>query len=178
MVAATWPTASTLAGRRLELLLHLLALRLDIRAQIRLTENFAPIYPYFHADRTINGVGCRLRKINVGPDRVQRNASFKILLCTAHLCPAKTSCDTNTDAFRPHTHGCRNRLFHRPAERNATLQLLSHVLSNQLSIKFRALDLVDVYPNVLFVRQFFDLLPEFLHLAAATTNNDARPTRV
>ncbi len=176
LVATAWPTASTLASRRLELLLHLLSLRLNIRAQIWLTENFAPIDPYFHADRTVNGVGCRLGEIDVGPDSVQGNASFKILFCAAHFCTAKTPCNTNTDTLRPHAHGRRNRLLHGSTERNAALQLLSHVLSDQFGIKFRTLDFVDVYPNVLFVRQFLNLLPELLHLAATAANDDAGAT--
>ena len=74
--------------------------------QRRLSDDITMADPHFYADRTINRIRGAPCKINIGAKRMERNASFLILLRTSDFRSAQTSAAHNTEHPR-----------HRPASR-------------------------------------------------------------
>jgi hypothetical protein len=103
------------------LLLHLLALCLHIRAEIRLTENLTAIDPNLHAGSSVDRKGGGLRVIDVSTDRVKRNATLKVLFGAAHLGTTEPTRHTDTDSLGTHAHTGRNGLLHGTTEGYAAL---------------------------------------------------------
>src|SRR5690606_4083215 len=112
-------------------LLHLLALRLHVRAEVWLAEYLASIDPDFHASCAINREGSSLCVVDIRPNRVQRYAALEILLDPAHLSATEATGELDADSLRTHPHRRRERLLHRTTKRNATLELLCNVLGDE-----------------------------------------------
>src|SRR5688572_10177217 len=127
-------------------------------------EHFAVEDPHLDAARAVGGVRRRPREVDVGPQRVKRDAAVAVGLVARHLRPAQAARAGDADALGARAHGRGQRLLHGAAERDTLLELLRDVLGHQLGVEVGPLDLLDVELDVLLGqrlelgRQLVDLL--------------------
>src|SRR5262249_55270955 len=93
-------------------------------AAVALRHDLALVDPDLDADAAVRGARLREAVVDVGPDRVQRHTSLRVLLGAAHLGPAEATGALNLDACRAGPDRRRERALHRAPERDAVLELL------------------------------------------------------
>src|ERR1700749_2470554 len=106
--------------------------------------DFALEDPDLHAAGAVGRLRRRDAVIDIGAQRVQRNAAFAIPLNARDFRPAETAAAGDTNALRAQTHRTLHRAFHHAAERDAALELLCDVFGHQLRIDFRLGDFDDI----------------------------------
>src|SRR6185437_1070641 len=121
------------AGDR-RLLLPTLALLVDVAA----------VDPGLDADDAIRGLRLGKAVVDVRTQRVQRQATLQVPLRARNFIAVQAARDTDLDALAAKAQRRIHRLAHRAAERDALFQLQRDVLSNQLSIELRLVDLENV----------------------------------
>jgi len=72
--------------------------------------------------------------VNVGAQGMQGNLPLDLFLRASDFSSTQAAATDNFDTFRVGAHRLLYRLLHRPAERNALLQLFRDTASNQVSI--------------------------------------------
>ena len=71
---------------------------------------------------------------------MQRHPSLPVPFCAGDFHTAETAGDIDPDSQRAHAHRVLHGAFHRPPERDPSLQLLRHRFSDQLRIDLRFAD--------------------------------------
>ena len=107
-------------------------------------EDLALEDPALHADRAVRRAGLGEAVLDVGAQRVQRNAALAVPLAAAHLGAAEAAGRVDADALGAELHRGLHRLLHRAAERDAALELLRDVLGDELRVGLGLADLLDV----------------------------------
>src|SRR5204863_1480480 len=116
------------------------------RRRLRLTlgagaRDLALVDPDLHADPAEGGLGLVEAVVDVGAQRVQRDAALAVELGTRHLGAVEPARALDPDALGTRAHRGLHRLAHRPAELHAAGQLLGHTLGDQLGVDLGVLDL-------------------------------------
>ncbi len=105
------------------------------------------------------------------------NVSNQSIEAARDVGAAETARALDTDTFGTECHRHLNRLFHRPAERNATLELKGDILGDELGLDLRLLDLLDVEEDFL-ARKLGELLLDLFDLLSLASDDDAGACRV
>ena len=134
--------------------------------------------PALHADDAVGRLRFGEAIVDVRAQGVQRHASLAVPLAPTHLGPAETAGALDPDSPGAELHGRRDGLLHRPAERDAALELQRHVLGHELRVQLGLPDLLDVDEDLLVVRKLRELGAQRLHFGAAFADHDSRSRRV
>src|SRR5262249_44640748 len=135
----------------------------------------ALVDPDLHADPAERRAGLEEAVLDVGPQRVQRNATLTVELGAAHLRAAETAGDLHPDALADRVlHGRLHGLAHRPPEADPGGQLLGDALRHQLRVRLGALHLEDVELDLL-AGELLELAADPVGLRALAADDDARP---
>ena len=94
-------------------------------------------------------------------------------LAASDLGAVQTAAALDLDALCAHAHCATHALLHCTAESDTLLQLVCNVLSYQLSVGVRVLDLDDV-ERYRLAQHLLHLLAELLDILAALADNDTR----
>src|SRR5699024_6708337 len=94
------------------------------------TGDFTAIHPHLDADATERGPGFIEPVVDVGAQRVQRNAAFPVELRAAHLGAPEASRALDPHAFGAAAHRRLQGLAHGAAELDTAGQLLGNALSD------------------------------------------------
>src|SRR5262249_47968057 len=149
---------------------------LVLRHRIML-EDFSLEDPDLHSAGAVRGEGGRYPIIDVGPQRVQRHASFAIPLHARDFRPAEAARAVDADAFGTETHCRLNRALHGAAECDTTLELLRDRFRNQLRVQLGLADLNDIDDDIP-VRELGNSLPQVLDVGSLLADDYARAGRV
>src|SRR5581483_4658582 len=136
-------------------------------------QNLAAIHPNLHADDAIGGLGFGETVINVGAQRVQRQAPLQVPLGTGDLVAVQPAADPHLDSLAAEAQRRIYRLAHGAAKADALFQLQGDGLGHQLRIQFGLVNFLDVHVH-LTVGALLQLLLELVDLRALAANNDAR----
>ena len=112
--------------------------------RLRLFNSFGLTKPALDAYFPVNRVGFRKTVINRLPQRVERNLTFAVPLCSADFRSAQPSGATEFNALSSKVHGRLDRLFHRAAEADPAFDLKGDVFRHKLGIKLGGLDFLNV----------------------------------
>src|SRR3954453_8108867 len=137
----------------------------EVGARVALRHDLALVDPALHADAPERRARLVKAVVDVGAQRVQRDAAVGVALGACHLGAAQAPRDLPLAALRARSHGARERALHRAAERDAVLQLLGDRLRDELGVELGALDLEDVDLDLL-ARHPVEVLAEGVDLAA------------
>src|SRR5262249_3583953 len=111
--------------------------------------------------------------IDVGADRVQRDAALAVRLAAAHLAAAETPGAADLHAGGAGADRRCERALHRAAECDTVRELLPDRLRDELRVELGALDLVDVDVDVLLGERV-QLFAQRVDLDARLADDDAR----
>src|SRR5581483_10549972 len=137
----------------------------------------ALVDPDLHADAAEGGAGLEEPVVDVGAQRVQRDAALAVELRPRHLGAAETTRALDPDALRAGLGRALQRLAHRATERHAAGQLLGDALGDQLRVDLGVLHLEDVQLHLL-AGQVLQPGADAVGLGAAAADHDARTRRV
>src|SRR5699024_10190407 len=112
-------------------------------------QHFALVDPNLHADAAVGGGSLSEAVLDVGTDGLQGNGAFVVALGAGDFGAAQTAGAGNLDALGTQAGGLLHGLLHGPAKGDPLLQLLSNVLSHQLSVQVGAANLHDVQVHAL-----------------------------
>src|SRR4029079_2859531 len=143
------------------------------RPRVPLRHDLALVDPYLDADAAVGRLRLGKAVVDVGTDRVERDAALRVALAAAHLATAEPTAALDLDALGARAHRRRERALHRAPERHAVLELLGDRLRDQLRVQLGALDLVDVDVDGL-AGDRVELLAKRVHLDARLADHDAR----
>ncbi len=115
--------------------------------------------------------------IDVGTQRVQRDATVRIALGPRHLGTTEATGDLDLDALGPGTHRAGERALHRAAEGNAVLQLLGDRLRDETCVELGPLDLKNVDLDLL-AGDPMQVTTQLIDLRPGLADDDPRPGRV
>ena len=119
--------------------------------------------PHLDADDPVLGAGLGEAELDVGAQRVQRNAAFAVRLDAAHLAAAEAAGAADADALGAELHRGRERLLHGAAEGDAALELRRDVLGDELRVRLGLAHLLNVDED-LVLRERLDAREERLAL--------------
>ena len=122
-------------------------------------------------------MGLGQAEVDVGPEGVQGHASLQVPLAPSHLRPTQATRYLDTDALGARLHGVLHRPLHGATEAHPTRQLVGHVLGDESRLELRGLHLEDVELDVAPGHEL-EVLAQPVGLAAASSDDDARPCRV
>ena len=145
----------------------------EVRAGVALGHDLALVDPALHADAAERRLGLEEAVVDVGAQRVQRDAAVGVALGAGHLGAAEAAADLDLAALGAGAHGARERALHRAPEGDAVLQLLGDRLRDELGVELRALDLEDVDLDLL-ARDPVQVLAQGVDLGAGLADHDAR----
>src|SRR5205814_4600383 len=97
---------------------------LGVETAVPLRHDLALVDPDLHADAAEGRLRLDEPVVDVGADRVQRNAALGVHLGAAHLRPAQPAAADDLDPVRAGPDPGRERALHRPPEADAVLELL------------------------------------------------------
>src|SRR3954470_8959887 len=144
-------------------------------AGLQATDELTLVDPHLDADATERRLGLEEAVVDVGAQRVQRDAAIAVVLGAGHLGTAETTAALHADALDlRRAHGGLDRLPHRAAERHAVGELLRDRLGDQLGVGLGVLDLEDVQLDLL-LGQLLQCAADPVGLRAAAADDDARP---
>src|SRR4051794_39221185 len=133
--------------------------------------------PDLDADAAERGPGLVEAEVDVGAQRVQRDATLAVELRARHLRAAEATRALHPDALRAALQRGLHRLSHRPPERHPAGQLLGHTLRDELRVDLGRLHLEDVEVDVL-AGELLEVAADAVGLRAAAADDDARPGSV
>ena len=136
-----------------------------------LRHDLALVDPDLDADAAVGRLRLGEAVVDVGADRVQRDAALGVALRAAHLAAAEAAAALDLDPLGARAHRRGQRALHRAAEADAVLQLLGDRLGDELRVQLGPLDLVDVDVDVL-ARDRVQLLAERVDLDAGLADHD------
>src|SRR6185369_12529822 len=134
-------------------------------------------HPNLHAAGAVGRLRRRLAEIDLGAQRVQRNAALAVPLHTGDFGTAQTAAAVDADAERAQTHRRLHRALHGAAERDAALELLRDVLGDQLGVDLGLADLDDVQAHFR-AGHLGEVAAELLDVRALLADHHARTRRV
>src|SRR5262249_42325011 len=136
--------------------------------------SFAFADPAFNTKLAIHSIGFGETILDISPKSVQRHSAPVVLLNAGQLRATQPPGTTNLNSFSSEIFGCLQCLLHGAPEGNATLQLQSYVLGDELRVDFRLLYFMDIYIDFFSCHsaEFFLELVNFRPFAA---NDDSRP---
>src|SRR5919112_5583293 len=137
-----------------------------------MSENLALEDPNLDAADAVSGVRGGLGIIDVGAQRVQRHAALAIPFGARDLGAAEASRTCNADSLGAKAQCRLDGALHRPAERDAALELVGDALGDELGIDLRLADLDDVEADVAR-RNRPELLPQLLDVRALLADDHA-----
>src|SRR6185369_6857027 len=144
-------------------------------AGLQATDELTLVDPHLDADATERRLRLEEAVVDVGAQRVQRDAAIAVVLGAGHLGTAETTAALHANALDlRRAHGGLDRLPHRAAERHAVGKLLRDRLGDQLGVGLGVLDLEDVQLDLL-LGQLLQRAPDPVGLRAAAADDDARP---
>src|SRR5210317_2182560 len=108
------------------------------------TDDLAFEYPHFYSEDAVGSGGLIGGVIDISAQRVQRHTAFAIPLGACDFRATQSSANLHLDALGTLAHGILHHTLHGAAEHHSTLQLLCHVLCNQLGVQVRLADLFDI----------------------------------
>src|SRR4029079_14001027 len=146
------------------------SLRLALRAR---AGDLALVDPDLHADPGEGGLGLVEDVVDVGAQRVQRDAALAVELRARHLGAVKAARALDPDALGSRAHGGLHGLAHRAAELHATAELLGDTLGDQLRVDLGVLHLEDVQLDLL-AGQLLQVAADVVGLGATPADHDAR----
>src|SRR6185312_5612114 len=112
-------------------------------------------------------------EVDVGAQRVQRDAALAVELRARHLRAAQAARALHPDALRARLERRLHGLAHRTTERHPARQLLGDTLRDELRVDLRRLHLEDVEVDVL-AGELLEVTPDAVGLGAAAADDDAR----
>src|SRR5215216_1075104 len=130
-----------------------------------LGHDLALVDPDLDADPAVGRLRLDEAVVDVGADRVQRDAALGVGLGATHLAAAQPARARDLDAVRAGADRGGERALHRAAEGHAVRQLLGDRLGDELRVELGPLDLVDVDVDVL-VRECVQVAAQRVHLGA------------
>src|SRR5690606_10853941 len=136
-------------------------------------KDLALAYPNLDAADTIGGLCLCRAVINVGAQRVKRNAAFAVPFGTSDFRTAKTTGAVDTNAFGSKPHRGLNCTLHGATESNAAPKLLSDRLRDETSIDFRLAHFNDVQVHFA-LGHLTDLATQLLDVRALLADDQAR----
>src|SRR5688572_15076152 len=136
-----------------------------------LADDLALEYPYLDADHAVRGLCFGSAVIDLGPQRMQRYASFAIPLRACDLYAVQAAGAHDLDALRAQSHRVRDRALHCAAEHDPLLELLRDRIRDQLRVELGPANLfdVDVYRHA---EHFLQLTAKRLDVLAFLANHD------
>src|ERR1700686_729948 len=114
----------------------------------RLIEYLALEYPNLDTDDAVRGLRFGDPVVDIGTERVQRNAPLTIGFRTSDFRAIETPRDSYFDAQRTRTHGVGHRTLHGAAEHHPLFQLLGDAFGDKLGVEFGLANFGDVEPHV------------------------------
>src|SRR4051812_13020385 len=135
-------------------------------------QDLALVDPDLHADAPERGAGLGVAVVDVGPQRVQRDAALAVPLLAAHLGAAEATAALHPDAEGAGLHRGLHRSLHRAAEADSTRELVGHALRDQRRVELRLLDLLDVQLDLRVAGDLEEPGPQAVGLGAATSDDD------
>ncbi len=147
------------------------------RPLVALRHDLALVDPDLHADPAVGRLRLGEAVVDVGADRVERDATLGVPLAAAHLAAAEAAAALDLDPLGARAHRRGERALHRAPERHAVLELLRDRLGDELRVQLGPLDLVDVDVDAL-AGDRVELLAERVHLDARLADHDAGARRV
>ena len=143
-----------------------------VAGAVALGHDLALVDPALDADPAGRGLGLDEAVVDVGAQRVQRDAAVGVALGARHLGAAEAAGDLDLDALGAGAHGGGERALHRAAEGDAVLELLGDRLGDQLRVELGALDLADVDADRL-AGDLVELAAQRVDLGAGLADHDA-----
>src|SRR4051794_38785531 len=134
--------------------------------------DLALVDPDLHADPAEGRAGLVEAVVDVGAQRVQRDAALAVELGARHLGAVEAAGALDPDALGTGAHRGLHRLAHRAAELHAAGELLGETLGDQLRVDLGVLDLEDVQLDLL-AGELLELATDPVGLGAAATDDDA-----
>src|SRR5262249_37015894 len=135
--------------------------------------DLALVDPDLHADPAEGGLGLVEAVVDVGPQRVQRDATLAVELGARHLGAVEAARALDPDALGTRAHRGLHRLAHRAAELHAAAELLGDTLGDQLRVDLGVLHLEDVQLDLL-AGELLEVAADAVGLGAAAADHDAR----
>src|SRR3954470_11822272 len=133
----------------------------------------ALVDPDLHADAAERRTRLVETEVDVGAQRVQRDAAFAVELRAGHLGPTQATRALHPDALGDGLERRLHSLAHRTTEGHAAGQLLGHALRDELRVDLRRLHLEDVEVDVL-AGELLEVATDAVGLSTAATDHDAR----
>src|SRR5580658_857761 len=134
----------------------------------------ALVDPDLHADPAEGSAGLVEAVVDVGPQRVQRDAALAVELRPRHLRAAQAARALDPDPLGAALHRALDRLAHGPPERHPAGQLLGDALRDQLGVDLGVLHLEDVQLDLLG-GQLLQVTADAVRFGAAAADDDTRP---
>src|SRR6476661_239591 len=134
--------------------------------------DLALVDPDLHADPAEGGLGLVEAVVDVGTQRVQRDAALAVELGARHLGAVEAARALDPDALGTRAHRGLHGLAHRAPELHAAAELLGDTLGDQLSVDLGVLDLEDVQLHLL-AGELLELGADAVGLGAAAADHDA-----
>src|SRR4051794_2706748 len=133
--------------------------------------------PDLDADAAERGPGLVEAEVDVGAQRVQRDATLAVELRARHLRAAEATRALHPDALGAGLGRALHRLAHRAPERDTARELLGDALRDELGLDLGVLDLEDVQLHLL-AGQLLEVAADAVGLGAAPADDDARTSGV
>src|SRR6056297_2167571 len=149
-----------------------------VLVELLVREDVSLVDPHLHTDATAGGLGLAHAVVDVGAQRVQRDATFAVPLGAAHLGTAQAARALHPDAEGTGALGVLHGALHGPAEGDAVDELVGHTLGDQRCVELGVLDLDDVELDLRVAGDLGDQLAQLVGLGATATDHDARTSRV
>src|SRR5256712_1086321 len=159
-------------GRRSRRTLHRCGGRARLRDLARGGLDLTLVDPRLHADRAVGRLRRGATELNISAERVQGYAPLPLPLAAAHLSAAEATRDRDANALRAGLHRPLHGLLQHFSEGHAPLELLRHVLRDEVRIELRIADLEDVHLDHL-AGHLPEHLAELLDLRAALSDDHA-----
>src|SRR3989454_2988199 len=137
----------------------------------------ALVDPHLHADLPVGRAALGKPVVDAGPQRVQRQLTLEVPFGARDLGAAQPARHADFHALGAEAHGRLDRLFHGPAEGDATLHLQTHRLSDQLRLQLRLVDLHDVDED-LAAGLLLKVVAQLVHLGPLAADDDPGPRGV
>src|SRR5262249_1521964 len=110
----------------------------------RALQHFAAEHPDLHADHAVLGLPLGETVVDVGWERVQRDAALAVPLRARDLGAVQAAGHAHLDALGADAHRVRHGAAHRTAELHAALELLRDAFRHELRVELGLSDLGDV----------------------------------
>src|SRR6267142_2292670 len=137
-------------------------------------EDLAFEHPDLDAADPVSRLGSAVAEIDIGSQRMQRDPALPIPLHAGDFGAAQPAGAIDPDPLRSEPHRRLDRALHRPAKRDAPLQLLRDAVGDQLGLDLGLADLDDVEAD-LTVGKLRNVAAQFLDVRALFADHHTWP---